>query len=225
MNVKLKALGLALAAAFALSAVAATAASADQVHSGSASGTTNLTGFLSGVNQLDTPGGNIKCNEFSGKTSYAGTTATTVTVSSVTYGACTAFGLTAHIDMMGCDYKLVGSGATTGVIHVECPTTGGGLKDEITVIATQGGVPLCTIDVPAQTLNGTVANVAGTPDDINLTPEANAVIDYTVTYASGEGTKCGTKGGHTNEGRYTGTITAKAYSDAAHLNQVNLTYL
>src|ERR1044072_5791604 len=217
-----------LLAAFALSAVAASVASAqtpNQLHSGSGSGTTYLTAHgINGV--LHTGGaGNIKCATFSGKGSYAGTTAGTATLEDVTYSGCTAFGLTMHFDMMGCDYLVTDNTATTGIVHIVCPTTAGGVKDEITVTPTQGGVPVCHIDIPEQTVDINIAQDAGPPDHLTITPTAAETLTYTSTYipADHAKTKCGTQGTH-HDGKLTGAITVKASSNALHVNQVSLTY-
>jgi hypothetical protein len=214
MTAKLKAFGLVLVAAFAFSALAASAASAAEPHSGSASGTTYLTGTQIGTNQLDTEGGNIKCSTVGLSASYAGTTAAQVKVIPA-YSGCTAYGLTAHVEMNGCYYLLTSAAST---IDVECEAG----KGPITIKPTQGGVAVCTVDVAgSQTVPTKVTNIAGTPDDLTLTPESST-IKYTVTYPT-TGTKCGAAGAH-SDGTYTGSVTAQAYENPAHTAQVNLTY-
>src|ERR1044072_1525822 len=209
MTGKLKALGLALIAALALGAVSASAASAvvPQAHSGSGSETTYVTGTQVGTNQLDTEGGNIKCSTVGLKGSYGGTTSKDIKVVP-TYSGCTAYGLTAHIEMMACYYTVsspvVEGGSPTALLN--CKEGG-----PITVIATQGGSVVCTIDVAEQSVNLNIANNAGTPDHVTLTPESST-IKYKVT---GGGTKCGNEGDHT-DGKYTGSITGRAYSNEAH---------
>ena len=225
MTSKLKILALALAATFALGAVASSA-SAYQLHSGSGSGTTYLTAQqVSANNILHTPAGTIKCSGASGKGSFTGSTAPQGTVENVALSGCTAFGLTMHVDTMGCDFLITGNGATSGILHIVCPTTAGGVTDEITVLPTQGGVPVCQLDVPEQTTSIVIGNTGSPPDDIHnsLANETNLTYSVTYTPADHTKTKCGTQGVH-HDGGLTSTITVKAYSDASHTTQVNLTY-
>src|ERR1044072_8646512 len=221
MTSKLKALSLALMAALALSAVAASAASADELHSSSGSGTTFLTGTQVGTNQLDTEAGSVKCSTVGGSGSYAGTTITEEDVENVTYGGCTAFGLTAHIDMMGCFYRFKGINSTNATANIVCPTTAGGVTHEITITPTQGGVPLCHVEIPEQDVTLDITNTAGSPSDIDV-EVTTASIKYNVTYipADHTKTKCGTQGSHT-DGKLTGSLTATAFSNASHTNAVN----
>lgn len=205
-----------------LSAVGASVASGNEFHSSSASGTTYLTAEQIGTNQLDTAGGTWKCGTVKGKGSYAGTTTSAATLSSITYSACTAFGLTAHVDMMGCDYRLTGENETTGTQSIECPTTGGGVTDEITVTPTQGGVGVCTLEIPEQEISLGIVSEAGSPEDIKTTPSAST-ITYRVTYnpADHTKTKCGTQGTH-HDGIFTGSTTLTAFEDAEHASKVAL---
>jgi hypothetical protein len=226
MTGKLKAFGLALVAAMALGAVSASAASAviPQAHSGSGTGTTYLTGFQVGTNQLDTEGGkNIKCSTVKLAGSYAGTTSNDIKIVP-TYSGCTAFGFTAHIEMMGCYYTLQSPAVegTPARLQVNCKNEfGEKVFGPITVVATQTGGVVCTAHFDEQPLplNLNVANNAGTPDHVTLTPESST-INYTVT---GGGIKCGNEGAHA-DGKYTGSITGRAYSNESHAAQVNLTY-
>jgi hypothetical protein len=221
---KRKALGLVLMAALALGGVTAQGAIAAELHSGSASGTTYLTGDQLGTNQWDLESGSLKCGGVTMKSQYSGTTAKEVTFTDVTYSACTAFGLTAHIDMMDCGYLVVGGDVTTGVLHLFCPTTAGGVTDEVTITPTQGGVAICHIDIPEQTINLNIHNKAGAegnPDDIEIAPPGGG-ITYRVTQTAG-GLKCGTNG-LKHDGKYTGSTTVTAFQNAAHTERVGLTY-
>jgi hypothetical protein len=221
MNGKLKALGLALVAVLALSAVAASAASASKLHSGSASGTTYLTGTQIGTNQLDTEAGNIKCTTVGAKGSYAGSTTEEGTVEGLTYSGCT-LGLIAHIDTMGCAFTGTAGTAPTTEAHIVCPTTAGGVTHEITIVLTQGGAPVCSFDIPEQTVELHAQGDGATPDGIEVSTTSK--IKYTVTYPGAPGTRCGMVGAH-SDGTYTGSFSLKGYSNAAHSSQVNLTYL
>jgi hypothetical protein len=223
MTSKLKILALALAATFALGAVAASPASAIyELHSGSGSGTTYLTAVQTVTAQLDTEKGNIKCTTVTGKGSFTGTTDLVSTIEDPTFSGCTAFGVTAHIDMMGCDFLIEGSGISSGVVHIECPTTAGGVTHEITITPTQGGVPICHIDLGEQTGVFSITNEKlPSPDDI-----VNSLTTKTLTYRVtpvGENTKCGSAGLR-HDGALTNPVTVRAYSDVTHTNQVNLTF-
>jgi hypothetical protein len=214
MTNKLKVLGLTLVAAIAFG-VLATAASAEEFHSGSGSGTTFLTGTQIGTNQLDTEGGNIKCTTVSYVGSYAGTTAGEVQVTP-TYSGCTAYGLTAHINFNGC--KIKKKAKIFRILEIICF-----VEQAITIIPTQGGVGVCTISVPPQEIGVNYTNEAGSPDDVVVTPNSST-IKYAVSYPGGSGSKCGAAGEH-SDGKYTGSVTEKAYSDSGHTTQVNLTVL
>src|ERR1044072_1682881 len=164
-----KSLGLALTMIIVLSLVGPQGASASlgSFHSESGSGTTFLTFTPHGINQLETQGGTIKCSTFGGKTSYSGTTTTELTISSISYGGCIAFGLTAHIDTMGCTYTLTG-GKIFANFQIVCPTTAGGVTDEITITPTQGGVSVCHVDIPEQSTIAAVYNVGTPPRDVEI---------------------------------------------------------
>jgi hypothetical protein len=219
MAMKLKALGLALAAAFALSAAAA---SANEVHS---SLSTYATVAQHTVNILETPSGNIKCTTITGHVKFSGTTASEATVTGLAYHSCTAFGLTAHIDTMGCSYTLTGVTATTGVAHIACPETAGGVKDQITITPTQGGTPICHINIPEQSVNITFTNTGSTaggiPGDMDVTPDPTQKLIYTSERTAT--TICPTTGPH-EDAFYKGTITVTGFQDAAHTERVGLAY-
>jgi hypothetical protein len=231
MAMKLKALGLALAAAFALSAAAASTASADEVHSGSASGFTYATVDQYVANILDTPSGNIKCSVTKGHIKYTGTTATEATVTGLAFSSCTAFGLTAHIDTMGCTYTLTGSTSNTGFVDIVCPTTAGGVTHSITITPTQGGNAICHINVPEQRVAVNILNGPTTaaqppiqphiPDDIAVEPELTDTITYTSERTL---TLICPTDGHHEDGVYTGSFTVTGFEDAAHTVRTGLTY-
>jgi hypothetical protein len=227
VNRKLKNLGLALVAALALSGVAAQVAAADEIHSGSVTGTTYMTLDQHAKNVVDVAAGNIQCSTIGGEAQFSGTTATQVTVTNVTFSSCTGMGLTAHIDTMGCDYLGTGVTATTGLVHIICPTTAGGVTDEITVTPTQGGQPVCHMDVPEQTVSVEVVNKAATgggiPDAIEVKPTSTSITSR-VTYLGGQTPgKCGTAGLQ-HDGKYTNGVTITGFQDAAYTERVGLTY-
>jgi hypothetical protein len=166
MNRKLKALGLALVAVFALAAMSAATASAEEFHSETAH--TTYTGAQVAEDIFTVNAGTVKCK----KAEYAGTqsvaTSKEATVSP-TYKECTAFGfVNTTIDVNGCGYIFTRTpvNGDESSIHIECPA-----GNSIVVTAFN-----CEVTVPAQTLSGGVTYTnegAGTTRsiivDVNLT--------------------------------------------------------
>lgn len=146
---------------------------------------------------------------------YAGTTSNEI-YSVPTYGGCTAFGLTAHIETSGCAFRFLSWFPLTG-LEIFC-------AGAITVKPTAGGMTVCTIDIGSQSLGVSFSNWGGFPEDMRITPVPEWAVDYTVTYPSGSGTKCGPPGNHYSGGVYTGSFTVKAFSDAAHTTAVSFNY-
>jgi hypothetical protein len=139
MNRKLRVLGLALVAVFAMSVVAASAAQAAQFTSSSA-------GPISGeqigeVNEFTTDVGQVEC-EIGTFTGTAATAASTQTINA-NYEECLVGGLVpATVSMGTCDYLF----KATGKVDVVC-----GVGGKITVLAGK-----CTITVGPQTELGNV---------------------------------------------------------------------
>jgi hypothetical protein len=153
MNHKLKALGTALIAVFAMSAAFASMASADELTSEISPVTiTGLGGLGAEINKLSFPEvGNTECTSSSYQVT---TTIPTTSVSATpTYAGCTSLGFPASIHMNGCSYTLTiepGSGGTYLIGSVVCPA-----GQEITVTAnpptpTVGPTRKCVIHIPAQ---------------------------------------------------------------------------
>lgn len=214
MTGKIKALGLALIVAIlgaiGISAMSAPASSGGpEFHFGEI---THLTGTQTGENALHTPAGNIKCTNVNLIGSSPELTATEGTFTP-TYSGCTGFGLTTHIDPMGCTYRATSS----EVIHLECPP-----GNSLAISVTQGGAKICHINVPPQTLGAVYTNEGGPPADITMGLAPETVLTYTVERTAG-GSKCPTNGHH-SDGVYTGTTTVTAYQDAEHKEQINVTY-
>jgi hypothetical protein len=215
MTRKLKALGLALVAVFAMSAIASASASAEVLFH-SESTTTFLTGEQIATNTLDVEGGNVKCSTVKFTASTSSKTVNNITVTP-TYSGCTAFGLVAVVDMESCDYLLT---SADDIIHVVCP---GSNRIKVTVTPPPEGSLTCTVEVGPQTLSTTYTNEGGpsTTRDIKVTPFSFAEVDYNVVYP-GSGTKCGKAGFHENGGTYTGSITVKGYSNSGHTVQTGI---
>lgn len=225
MTGRIKKKWLACLAVLAVSGVVASAAQAAEVHSGSWKGTTYLTiEQAEGLNVFHTPAGNVSCKTLNFAGSFSGTTASDFTLVAPTlktgFEGCTAFGLSAHVETMGCSYTVTGSTALMGIVHLVCPTTAGGVMDEITITPTQGGVAICHINIPSQTINVNIINTSQVADDLDLYP--TSVATYNVERTLG-GSKCPTNGHH-NDGAYTGGITVRAFQDESHFEPVHLTY-
>lgn len=127
----LKMFGRAIVAVFAISAVAASMASADSFTAESAPVT--WTGNQQTANVFTTTVGTVKCSS----TTLKGTVTIVITIHvTLTPGhsGCTAFGFPADIDVNGCTYQLNISptaGVTTGTADIVCPA-----GQEMTVTAT-----------------------------------------------------------------------------------------
>jgi len=151
MSRNLKALGLALVACFAVSAVVASAASAEAYSFKAETVPTTLTGNQHAGNDVfTTDTGTVSCNiaTYEGTQTVTPTNSVTVTPS---YGECKAFGLfNVPIDVNGCQYQFtVGtkvSGNFEGTVDVVCPS---GKQIEVTA-------PGCTVTVKSQNNLGKV---------------------------------------------------------------------
>lgn len=200
----IKILGLMLAAMFAMSAVAATAASADEFTSEVAPVTLTGTSESGFTDEFTTTAGVVKCP----KATYKGTQATvSTTTATVTPDyedqPCTGFGFPATIDVNECQYvfHINGGTSTEGTVDVECPA-----GKEITITATSAGTEKCTVHVPTQTsIPGTVKfSGIGSGTTREITVDVNLTgVKYTHTKGTGIGA-C-TAGSASN-----GTMKAKA---------------
>jgi len=187
-----KVLGLALVAAFAMSAVVASAASADFR---SESDHTIITGTQGVPNTFTVTAGTTHCGTATFEGTSTETTSSSITITP-TYENCriTNFGVetvNATVDMNGCHYLLT----TTGQVHLECNT---GLGSAVEVTA-----PLCVITVHPQTVSSVdYANIgSGTTREVRVTATATG-ITYTqsATCPGGNNTY--------HNGTYNGTVTA-----------------
>jgi len=232
----LKALGLALCAVFALSAVAASGASAgvetDLFTTGAA--TTHLTGIQTGGPEDNVFGTKssavtVQCEEgiYKGTT---GATAESVTVKPE-YKKCTGGGFNATVDVNpNCAFILTGTTDTyfdTNNVHkgldatasLECSHNGNiritaALGCTITFSDTSGGNTVNQNRLGVKYTNG----VSGGKWDVKVDVTVDN-IHYTTTES------CGFFGlpATGNDGFLTETVTVKGYSDAAHTNQVDVT--
>lgn len=174
MTRNLKVLGLALAAVLAMTAVAASSASAHYVFTSEA-GSTSVTGSQIGKHKFTTGGQSVECSiaKFSG--TQTGTSANELTITP-TYETCTYAGKTTHVTMNGCDYLF--TGATTadgkhGIVHVKCPV-GKVIEVHITDFPSAGLT--CTLTIAAQTpAGGYTANNAAVGKDVEVNATASGI--------------------------------------------------
>ena len=220
-----KALGLALVAAFAMSAVAASAASAESpFHFGSTVDHTVLSGTQVSEDVFTVHGGTVKCSSatYTGTINSSTTKTTEVTITPA-YGGCRFAGIaeSATIDMNSCDYlftaKTTDAGPVyTGEVHIKCTTPG----DTITVTVVIGGVTKCIVHIPEQSLTGITYSNAGAPSHIHVNVNI-AGIHYSQTEGTGGG-KCETKD-NTTTGTYVGTATLKGFDTENHQVGISVT--
>lgn len=192
----LKVLGLALVAVFAMSAVAASMASADDLTSEVSPVT--LTGKQAGAGDtFTTTAGTVKCKEVK----YTATAVTPTTAVSATPNYpvkiknaegkeeqnCTGFGFPAEVVTNGCTFlfKINGAGSTAGTLDVVCPGA-----NEITVTAASGGTTKCVVHVAGQTGKGplTYTNTgAGTTREVDVKAAITNNLIYKHTAGTGLG--------------------------------------
>ena len=217
MNRKLKVLGLALVAVFALTAISASSASAAQFTAGSTTGTVTATQI--GSHAFVVNAGTVKCTETSATGTYLSASVVEQTVSP-TYNGCTAFGfVNTKIDVNGCTYTLSAAAPTaeTGSVVIGCPA---GASIVVTAFN-------CEVTVPAQTVatGVTYHNIAGPPDDLLMTLNLKGMtyIQHSKSFPGCSTT--GTNGVATSlhhEGTYVSTgTTVRAFDTTG--KQVNLT--
>lgn len=214
MTRKLKALGLAMIAVFAMGALAAQGAQAATPGTLTASSyPAPLTGHSTGIHkfELKALGLSTECEtaKFTGELTAA---SPTITVTPV-YEKCKAFGLASTIDHEGCQYlihiteTLPSSTTYDGDIDVVCPA-GQVIKITAGIIGNK-----CEVQVGGQTglttLTGNNTPAAGgNPDDVDLTAHVTG-ITYKVT--KDEGTCPLSKVGETfKDGVYSGQVTVTA---------------
>ena len=189
-----KILGVALAAALALTAMTAVAASAHvPAKFTSPSGSATLTGAQSGAGDVFTvTAGTTTCEIATYAGSVEGTESSTASAVP-TYKECNVKPIgAATITPNGCEYVF----HADGTIDIECPGT-----SEITVVAKVLGITKCTIHIPEQTgLKGaTFANKAN--GDIEVSVSISSGITYSQTAGTGIGA-C--SAAHDSNGSYTG---------------------
>jgi len=202
MTRKLKVLGLALVAVFAMSAVVASSAmAATEFESPESNATANTTITIKkhqNIHTFTVNFGAVTCETSNFDGTRTGTKFPSIRVTAE-YKECLFAGIPAVVEMNGCEYILY----ATGEVDIVCAA-----GKEITVTATSAGVVKCIVHVPPQTAlkNVTYTNVgAGATREITAHLEI-ASIKYSQTEGTGLG-KCTTSDNQVN-GTYTGTATA-----------------
>ncbi len=203
MTRKFKALGLAILALCAMSAFAASSASANfdgEVEH------VNLEGNQTGNHVFTTAVGTVTCKKakftgtsLSGTAVVGGWTTSDITVAA-SYSECTAFGFSATVNMNGCEYTMTrttidANSVPIGPVHVICPGT-----NKIKIVA----AGFCTMEVGAQTPEGHVSyknEGAGKSRDVLVTSTVTG-ISYSGNCGSGSG------------GTYSGGVTTKGFNTA-----------
>jgi hypothetical protein len=230
MTRNLKALGLALVAVFAMSAMAASAAQAEGVSELTPQENKHviITGEQIGKHVFITAAGQELTCETAKFDGTINGNSTTLTVEP-TYSNChTTFPkLPATVTMNGCDYLFHGqltnpANTFKASVDIVCPSPGG-VESTIEVHIyndTAHTELLCTLTIKGQTgkTTNTLSNVAGTPDDVKL---VSAVTNVETTSHQA---LCGQKTVWQNT-TYNGETTVKAYSTSGttEVAQVNLT--
>ena len=211
MKRNLKALGLAMVAVFALSAVAASAAQAANHHLTVPTAPAIVTAEDTVNTVFSMTGGNrkIECATTKYEGTVSETTSTEVTVAG-TYGGCTVKGggeISATVDVKHCALILTGETDANGdaKTHIECAE-----GNEIHITYSVFG-SACTVAITPQTPEGGVhyeqAEPVGQKKDVTVTFTIKGI-----TYHEIGGGFCPASS-TTHDGTLNGTVTAKAYKD------------
>lgn len=218
MTRNLKVLGLALVAMFAMSAVVASAASADLFHSEVPGATVTVSGEEAQVFTYE-EGAEVSCETIRGEgvlingfVDEDGSETGPEVTFAPEYDDCVVPGVgDATVDFNGCHYLFTEpNNETLGAAHVECEGT-----NTITIEVFLGddpGTPLCDFHIGTQTdLKGHVkyTNIAGngsTTREVTLTPTISG-IDATKTNTNLFGFLCGAAS--STNGTYDGDVTVK----------------
>ena len=196
---KFKALGLALVAVFAMSALAATGASAASFNS--EANTTIVTGDDDNSTHTFAAGGvAVECTESTFTGTQSGTASATLSVRPI-YNGCTFLGEPATVHTTGCTYEFSAVTNATGHLPAKIECTGSNM---IKVTTSACSLTFNTTD----TDRGVTATNLGSGKTADVTIHATADAEFTKS-----GPLCFLVVG--NKGTYTGTSTLKGYTDTA----------
>ncbi|MFT3864759.1 MAG: hypothetical protein QM729_10845 [Solirubrobacterales bacterium] len=207
----LRILGLTMVAMLAVGVVGASAASAASFHSESSE--TFVLGSQSTQNVFTVNSRTVKCSTATFTGSFTGTSKSTLENIHPEYGGCEAFGLEATVNTEGCNYTFnepSGSSTYTGTVNVVCES---GKEIEINAAST------CVVKVGSQSgLSSVTYTDEGSGSSRSVLVTANVSgISSTV---SGSTLICGTNG--TRSATYTGSVSTKGYTSAAHTTQTGV---
>ena len=210
MTIKLKVLGLALVAACAMSAMAATSASATGEKFTSDKTHTILSASAINNQVLTTTVGATECTEISFDEATMASTAVTEITAKPTYSGCvdTIGGskVTARVNMTSCDYKFtseIPAGKEHSQLHIECTTAGDEIDWEVKVL----GVFVQCLKIPAQTPTGGGVTYANSGTDHIKMKFTVTGIKYTELGSCGNNT-------NVNDGTYEGEVTVSGKDTA-----------
>lgn len=195
----IKALGLGLLAALAVSAVAAPTASANPKFHSEFAGIF-LTGGQTGIvaNVLTTDLGEMKCNVVNFTGTQAPMTTTTMTLKPI-YDECQMAGENAVVTLNGCRYTFHLEEQTEPVearMGIECP-----MGQELEI-----DTPECTITIPPQS---PLKEVTFTNEGAGTTRSVIADLNVSGLHYVEHGAGCASQKQTTENGTYTGAITVK----------------
>lgn len=225
----LKILGLALVAVFAMSALGASMASADDLTSEVVGGVQlHGTNESAEPDQFTTTAGTVTCKEVTYDVETVTTPTTSVTAKptyptfqkdGVTHN-CTVAGLPATVVTNGCDFLFTVNGGTStvGDVAVKCPAGA-----EITATAVVAGTTKCTVHVAEQTLStvGEPNPVTYSGTGVGTTREVTLKVSYKglkYTHTAGTGLgSCPTTGSGTGSFNGRGLVTAQNHAKTARV--------
>lgn len=196
MTHKLKAMGLALVAVFALSAMVAASASASAFHSEASS--TIITGSGEGTHTFTASGFSVECTTATFKGTSSGTETSSLEMHPE-YSGCESSLGAAPVDTAGCNYVFNATTNGTGHLPSNISCTG---TSTIKVTA-----PGCTLSFGTQnTTGGVKATNLGTGSSRDTTVDATVTASFTKS-----GSFCFVISGNT--GTYTGNTTVVGYAN------------
>jgi hypothetical protein len=212
MKSKLKALGLALVAVFAMSAVMATAAQATQAQFTAAEYPAVGTGHIEGAVtanyfQITGAGGEkIHCSTVTYEATLAAAS-TKLTVTPHYNGCTTGSGVGSTVDLNGCDYVFVAGTKTStvdshGSVEIVCPAGN-------SIQVTSGGI--CTTDIGPQTITSGITYTNVGNGDVTVDVDITGKIKYTET---DQNFFCPNTNGHvTSDGNFVSNVLLTGFKD------------
>jgi hypothetical protein len=144
----------------------------------------------------------VKCTvaTFEGEAPTVSGTTLTVTPN---YEECTLGGQAVTVSMNGCKYRFNSVSSGTASVNITGCTEVGGVKKTITIVKSN-----CTITVPEQ---GPLSTVTFTNAGSGTTADSLATANISTITNTQTGTECPAPGLESSDGKYTGTVTVKAF--------------